>query len=86
MLAIYISAGNDVNGNPRRGWLITDDIMGDFTDFIDEGYYGDPGGLYRHPEYKGIPRTPRINVTPSTYREAKREASRKYKEEQKTTR
>ena len=33
---IYVKANNDVNGNPRRGWIVTwmDNL------FVDEGYSG----------------------------------------------
>lgn len=33
---IYVKAPNDVNGNPRRGWIVTwmDNL------FVDEGYMG----------------------------------------------
>jgi hypothetical protein len=39
MIAIYIDAGRDRNGNPKRGWIITNDD-GEFTDFVNEGYLG----------------------------------------------
>ena len=81
MLAVYIAAKNSPNGNPQRGWLIADDD-GNFIDFVDEGYYGDPGAL-RHAGYEDIARTPRIEVSRSTYHEAYRDAERKHKDEQK---
>ena len=34
MLAVHIASENDTNGNPRRGWFITDD-NGDYVDFVD---------------------------------------------------
>lgn len=37
-LAISLKAGHDVNGNPRRVWVILDG--GEVIDAIDEGYYG----------------------------------------------
>lgn len=38
-LAQKVNAGNDRNGNPRRGWLVYD-IDGSFAGFHDEGYEG----------------------------------------------
>lgn len=66
MIAIYIDAGNNVNGNPRRGWIIADD-SGVFTDFVDEGYEG--RSALRTKGYGGIPDTRRIEVKPSVYRD-----------------
>jgi hypothetical protein len=43
--AIKIDAGNDDNGNPRRGWLIYAPA-GDYLGFVNEGYEG-PGALKR---------------------------------------
>ena len=40
--SIKINAGNDANGNPRRGWVILNTAEG-YTaviDFCDEGYDG----------------------------------------------
>lgn len=37
--AVYIDAGTDRNGNPRRGWLLYDKA-GDFRLFVEEGYRG----------------------------------------------
>jgi hypothetical protein len=40
--AIKINAGNDTNGNPRRGWVILNTAEGytAVVDFCDEGYDG----------------------------------------------
>lgn len=70
MLAIYINGGHSASGNPKRGWVIADDA-GNFTDFVDEGYRGDPGALI-HAGYEGIERTPRMDVTGSTYHDCLR--------------
>ena len=68
MLAIHIATENDTNGNPRRGWFITDD-NGDFVDFVDEGYMGT--GALVEAGYPDIIRTSaKISVKPSVYREA----------------
>ena len=83
MLAIYIAAKNDPNGNPQRGWLIADD-EGNFTDFVDEGYLGN--AALKEAGYAGISGTPRIQVSRSTYHEAYRDAERKHKAERKQRR
>ena len=70
MLAIYVNAGHTASGNPKRGWFIADD-NGTFIDFVDEGYYGDPGALI-HAGYENIERTVRMDVTGSTYRDGLR--------------
>ena len=35
-----LNAGNDVNGNPRRMWCISDYETGEVQFAYDEGYYG----------------------------------------------
>jgi hypothetical protein len=37
---IYVMAGNDVNGNPRRGWIIPGAGPDRSDAFVDEGYAG----------------------------------------------
>lgn len=60
-----INAGNDRNGNPRRGWLLYDDA-GVTVGFVDEGYSG-TGELRRDaPEAKELGEIP---TTPKFYRE-----------------
>ena len=73
MLAIYIDAGHTVSGNPKRGWIITDD-QGNFTDFVDEGYAGH--SAVKEAGYD-CPSTPRLEVAGSVYRDLKRDADRK---------
>ena len=70
-LAIKINAGNDRNGNPRRGWIIADD-NGSFINFVDEGYSG--VGALTVAGYANLPRTEAIDVTPSTYSSAYRQS------------
>ncbi|GAA4256520.1 hypothetical protein [Dactylosporangium darangshiense] len=36
-LAVKLSAPNDENGNPRRGWMIFDS-RGEYLGFVDEGH------------------------------------------------
>lgn len=70
-LAIKINAGNDRNGNPRRGWIIADD-NGSFINFVDEGFSGT--GALAAAGYADLPRTEAIDVIPATYRSAYRQS------------
>jgi hypothetical protein len=70
-LAIKINAGNDRNGNPRRGWIIAAD-SGAFINFVDEGYAG--VGALSDAGYINIPQTEPIDVLPGTYRDALRQS------------
>ena len=67
MIAIYINAGNSTNGNPRRGWIITNND-GEFIDFVDEDYAGT--GALRTSAYPNAVSTPVIKVEPSVYKSA----------------
>ncbi len=69
LIGIYLNAGNDRNGNPRRGWAITDVESGDIIDFVDEGYRG-VGAFNR--AYPDVTATGRIMTTPGEYREMKK--------------
>jgi hypothetical protein len=70
-LAIKIEAGNDRNGNPRRGWIIADD-NGSFINFINEGYSG--AEALSAAGYANLPRTEAIDVLPATYKSAYRQS------------
>lgn len=72
MLAIAINAGNDKNGNPRRGWIIADD-SGNFVDFVDEGYDG-RGALRTSPYSLIIATQQTLDVAPSVYRDLRRQS------------
>ncbi len=68
--AIYVNAGNDRSGNPRRGWIVyRSDLTGRLceTGFVDEGYAGN-GAL----DSAGIPREiaswRSLAITPGEYR------------------
>jgi hypothetical protein len=62
--AIYLAAPNDVNGNPRRGWLFT---TGERHEFHDEGYEGVQA--IRAEYLQHIARNaPKVNVTATEYR------------------
>jgi hypothetical protein len=67
MLAIYIDAGNNSNGNPRRGWIIADDA-GNFVDFVNEGYEGH--SALANSGYGNVTPTSKLEVKPSVYRDA----------------
>lgn len=70
-IAIHINAGNDKNGNPKRGWIIADS-EGQFIDFVDEGYAG--AGALRTSAFSTAKPTPTIDVVPTVYRDAMRQA------------
>lgn len=66
MIAVYVDAGNNNAGNPRRGWWIVDD-RADSIAFIEEGYGGD-AELERVLGHD-IPRSGRLDIKPSQYRQ-----------------
>lgn len=72
-LAIKLNAGNDRNGNPRRGWAIVDPKTGDLVDFVDEGYRG--WGALKE-AYPDAVQGPEFPTTPGVYRELKRESEK----------
>jgi hypothetical protein len=65
-LAIKIDAGNDKNGNPRRGWIIVSCADGNTLDFVDEGYSGRGALDMTWPNYV---EGPTIVTTPGEYRD-----------------
>ena len=67
VLAFGIDAGNDRNGNPRRGWFIYS-RSGDYLGFVDEGYSG-WGALRRHFP-NAIELANRFPTTPRAYKDA----------------
>jgi hypothetical protein len=66
--ATYITAPNDVNGNPRRGYLITEDNCE--TYFEAEGYAGMSGILQHRGQYlrAALDAAPHVKVTATEYR------------------
>ena len=71
--ATKINAGNDNNGNPRRGWLVYAPT-GRYLGFADEGYNG-TYALQRFAESKGYAAANELATIPTTpgfYRECKR--------------
>jgi hypothetical protein len=79
-LAVKVNAGHDVNGNPRRGWVMTNCRKGDMVDFVDEGYHGD---TYLERQYPRAVKGPELKVTPGEYRDLKKFANDKWKASQK---
>ena len=62
-IAVYIGANNDVNGNPRRAFLVMDkNAM--VIDVIDEGYNGTSKLMAKYPN---IQVSGRIDVTVEEY-------------------
>ena len=61
-MLIRIKSTNDINGNPRRGWLRVD-AGGSVRSWIEEGYEGE-GAISA---YKGEAETLPIYVTPKEY-------------------
>lgn len=85
--AVYINAGNDTNGNPRRGWIVYDLVTpNDGATWIEEGYGNFPWPTFaellgidaadyfdaRDKVRPYIRETGRINVTPGEYRDARK--------------
>jgi hypothetical protein len=65
-----VNAGNDTNGNPRRGWVILSSRTGELEGFVDEGYRGT--GALDVRGHKEVPGNLEIEVKPSVYRELRR--------------
>ena len=61
--AVYVGTKNDVNGNPRRGWLVD---VGNTTVFVNEGYVGRAALKKACPN--AVERFSRIEITPGEYR------------------
>lgn len=61
MLVQNLVATNDVNGNPRRLWVIMDPKHGDIVKVIDEGYGGRPA------ETRGYIQLPSYEIKASMY-------------------
>lgn len=53
LLVIYLRADNDVNGNPRRVYVVMD-RNGFTVDAIDEGYLGEQAFLERYPNARKV--------------------------------
>lgn len=66
MLKLRVDAGNDRNGNPRRGWIIWDSRGGD-VGFIDEGYTGPQIVAKTFPD-RSFRDLGELGITPAVYR------------------
>lgn len=66
---LYLKSTNDINGNPRRGWLV---VQPDVIKFVDEGYAG-PHALREAGFDLTIPWAAEIKISASEYRRMKRE-------------
>ena len=64
-MLIYTATTNDTNGNPRRGWIRTDND-GQALEWIEEGYEG-RGAIANYNE--GV--TMKITVQPAEYKHLK---------------
>lgn len=73
-LAIHIRTDNDINGNPRRGWMVFKDVDGgwEYVEWVEEGHSG-IGSLRRAHPFVSI--LAAINVTPREYRSIRIEGS-----------
>jgi len=68
-MLIKINSENTRDGNPRRGWILTN-AEGRFLKFYDEGY--DNGGVELRELFKTEPEAfPALNVTPKEYKRLK---------------
>ena len=75
---VYINAGHDINGNPKRGWLLFEvgslgcERCGDTAKaikFFQEDYSGKEGSLPE--EFHKLPCTERIRVSPRVFGSAR---------------
>ena len=64
MEAVYVNAGNDRNGNPRRGWIIVEGGL--HRAFVDEGYVGAAALRERYPALEA--HGPALIITPGQWR------------------
>lgn len=77
-VAIRVNAGNDTNGNPRRGWVIYEASGSHLKaiDFVNEGYSGTEA--LAQSGYSGIAASSEpIVVSPGLFREWKKSAKHK---------
>jgi hypothetical protein len=66
VIAVYLKASNDRNGNPQRGWKVYSKD-GDWIGFVDEGYGGRGSLMTLFP--KAVELGP-IRIDARTYRES----------------
>jgi hypothetical protein len=68
-IGIYVQTKNDVNGNPRRGWMVVNGL-GRTLGFVDEGYEGLPALRKAFPN--AVETMHALEVTPAAYRVLRR--------------
>jgi hypothetical protein len=68
-MLIKVNAQNDVNGNPRRGWIHLN-AEGRFLGFYPEGY-DDGGEIMRELRKTESEAYPSLNITPKEYKRLK---------------
>lgn len=68
-MLVRVATKNDVNGNPRRGWIQFGND-GCFIQFIDEGYEGK--GAIAHLVSDGEADTIALNIEPKEYNRLKK--------------
>lgn len=66
VIAIKVNAGNDRNGNPRRGWLVYS-TKGSWFGFVDEGFEGRQALTSRFPAAVDV--VPTLATTPKQYKD-----------------
>ena len=71
LIAIRLNAGNDVNGNPRRAFVVMDSLG--IVEVIDEGYEG-YNAVWK--EYPDISVVATFMVKPKEYRDRLKEKRR----------
>jgi len=71
-MLVRVQAKNDVNGNPRRGW-IQFSSSGDFVQFVDEGYQG--RGAISTLVMEGEADTIAITIESSEYKRFKKQSN-----------
>lgn len=64
LLRQHLQTTNDVNGNPRRLWLLLDAQTGSIIKVVNEGNRGIPK------EWRDVPELPQIDVTLKFYHDA----------------
>lgn len=74
--SVKLCAKQDINGNPRRGWLVYN-READLVGFVDEGYVGERALFNRFP---GVRTLCWLNCSVSDYNIAMREEKRRAKE------
>ncbi len=67
MVILHLNAGHNVNGNPRRCYVVIDKT-GCIKRVIDEGYAGDSALWAAYPKLKGKTYPVDFDVTPAEYR------------------